>query len=73
MHVKLDGIDVVVGYQALLEVPNEQVRIGMRVSAVWASEGELVERDQRSEGNLIGWMPTGEPDVEDPGLVNWMP
>ncbi len=73
VHVKLDGIDVVVGYQALLEVPNEQVRIGMRVSAVWASEGELVERDQRSEGNLIGWMPTGEPDVEDPGLVNWMP
>ena len=31
VHVKLDGVDVVVGYQALLEVPNEQVRIGMRV------------------------------------------
>jgi uncharacterized protein len=63
----------VLGYQALLDVPNDQVRIGMRVAAVWASEGELVERDPRWEGNLVGWMPTGEPDVDDPDLVNRMP
>ncbi len=73
VHVKLDGVDVVLGFQALLDVPNDQVRIGMRVSAVWASEGELVNRDPRWEGNLIGWMPTGEPDVQDPDLVNRMP
>jgi uncharacterized protein len=73
VHVKLDDIAVVLGYQALLDIADESVRIGMRVSAVWASKGEQVERDPRWEGNLIGWLPTGEPDVEDPDLVNWMP
>lgn len=75
VHVLLDGVDVVLGYQPLLDTPNDEVRIGMRVSAVWASEGELNQgaRDPRLEGNLIGWMPTGEPDVDDPTLVNRMP
>ena len=45
---------------------------GMRLAAVWASEGE---REQHTggmgrEGGLVGWMPTGEPDVDDPDLVN---
>jgi uncharacterized OB-fold protein len=74
VHVLLDGIDVVLGYQPVLDTPNEDVRIGMRLSAVWASEGEKLEgRDPRLEGNLIGWMPTGEPDNTDPTLVNRMP
>ena len=72
VHVLLDGSDVILGYQALVDVPNDQVRIGMRVSAVWASEGEKGggTGGWQTTSNLIGWMPTGEPDVEDPDLVN---
>ena len=73
VHVKLDGVDVVLGFQPLIDVPTSAVRIGMRVSAVWASEAERGDLDPRMEGNLIGWLPTGEPDVEDPDLVNRMP
>ena len=72
VHVLLDDTDVVLGYQALLEVPNDQVRIGMRLAAVWASDAE--RRDGSGgmgrEAGLVGWMPTGEPDVDDPDLVN---
>ena len=71
VHVLLDGVDVVLNFQPLIEVPNDQIRIGMRLAAVWASEGERRHSaDPRQEGNLIGWMPTGEPDVDDPDLVN---
>ena len=73
VHVKLDGVDVVLGFQALIDVPVDDVRIGMKVAAVWASEGERTDLDPRMEGRLIGWMPTGEPDVDDPTLVNRMP
>jgi len=66
VHVLLDGTDVVMPYQPLIEVPNDQVRIGLRVSAVWASEAERAAGGE----SLIGWMPTGEPDVDDPDLVN---
>ena len=70
MHVWLDGTDVVLGYQPLLDTPNADVRIGMRVAAMWASEAEKSDNDPRAEGNLVGWMPTGEADVIDPDLVN---
>ena len=70
VHVLLDGSDVVMGYQPLIEVPNDQVRIGMRVAAVWASEGEKGAVGTWNDSNLVGWMPTGEPDVDDPTLVN---
>jgi uncharacterized OB-fold protein len=69
VHVLLDGVEVVMGYQPLLDVPNEDVRIGMRVEAIWADDPTL-SGDPRWEGNLAGWRPTGEPDVEDPELVN---
>jgi uncharacterized OB-fold protein len=73
VHVKLDGVDVVLGFQPLLDVAVDDVRIGMKVSAVWASEGEASNLDPRMEGRLIGWMPTGEADVDDPTLANRMP
>jgi hypothetical protein len=60
----------VLGYQPLLDTPNDDVRIGMRVSAVWASEAELQDLASNAEGRLLGWMPTGEPDVNDPDLVD---
>ena len=40
VHVWLDDTDVVLGYQALIEVPVEDIRIGMRLAAVWASDAE---------------------------------
>jgi uncharacterized OB-fold protein len=70
VHVWLDDTDVVLGYQPLLDTPNDDVRIGMRVSAVWASEAELQDLASNAEGRLLGWMPTGEPDVNDPDLVD---
>jgi len=70
VHVWLDDTGVVLGYQPLLDTPNDEVRIGMRVSAVWASEAELKDLASNAEGRLLGWMPTGEPDVDDPDLVD---
>jgi uncharacterized protein len=70
VHVLLDGVDVVLGYQELIEVPTDQVRIGLHVAAVWASEGEKGAGGSRNDSNLVGWIPTGQPDVDDPTLVN---
>jgi uncharacterized protein len=67
IHVLLDGADVVLPFQELLEVPNDEVRIGMRVSAIWASEGE--RSAQGFVSGLVGWMPSGQPDLDDPTLV----
>ncbi len=70
VHVWLDDTDVILGYQPVVDTPNDDVRIGMRVSAVWASEAEKADLMANAEGNLLGWIPTGEPDVTDPDLVN---
>jgi uncharacterized OB-fold protein len=70
VHVWLDDTGVVLGYQPLLDTPNEDVRIGMKVAAVWASDAELDDIPSTAEGRLLGWMPTGEPDDTDPDLVN---
>jgi uncharacterized OB-fold protein len=73
VHVLLDDTDVVLPFQELIEVPNDDIRIGMRLAAIWASEAELQDddgSDSRRIQGLVGWMPTGEPDVEDPDLVN---
>jgi uncharacterized OB-fold protein len=69
INVLLDGVEVVVQYQGLIECPNDQIRIGMRVSAVWASEAEVAD-NLTVDGNLVGWIPNGEPDVTNPDLVN---
>ena len=68
VNVLLDEVDVVIQYQGLIECPNDQIRIGMRVAAVWASEGAKSD-NLTVDGNLVGWMPNGEPDVTDPELV----
>jgi len=62
VHVLLDEHEVVIGYQNLIEVPLDEVRIGLRVQAMWDTTGAAAE--------LEGWIPTGEADVEDPNLVN---
>lgn len=58
------------GLQKLVEVPLEDVRVGMRVSAVWKPEQDRAIEDLGGMGGvgvnecLEGWMPTGEPDVD---------
>jgi len=71
--VLIDGFDVVLSYQPVIELPVEDLRIGMRVAAVWASaaeEGDRLSGTDQPLGNLIGWIPNGETDVNDPDLVN---
>ena len=72
VFVLLDGEDVVLGYQPVIELPVDDVRVGCRVSAVWASPAEAGAADGMggTYGHLLGWIPTGEPDVDDPDLVN---
>ena len=65
----LDGTDVVLGYQTLLDLPVDQIRIGMRVKAVWNEPGKSAEDNPSSQGSLRGFAPTGEPDVTDPNLA----
>jgi len=53
-----DGASVSL-YGTLLEVPHDQVRIGMRVEPVWAPDDELTT----SFENVKYWRPIDEPDV----------
>jgi uncharacterized OB-fold protein len=70
VHVWLDGTHVILGYQTLLDVANEDIRIGMRVKAVWDTEGGTHSDNPRAEGGLVGFTPTGEPDSTEPNLPN---
>ena len=70
--IRLDGVDVVLGYQELIDVPVADIHPGIRVAAMWASEAEL-ERRRAHRGQisgLVGWIPTGEPDDTSPDLLN---
>jgi uncharacterized OB-fold protein len=65
--ILLDGADGTVGQQRLSDVPLDKVRMGMRVEAVWAAEGERGEGDARGYGfgsAISGWRPSDEPDVD---------
>ena len=71
--VLLDGTDVIVPYAAVIDLPADEVRVGRRVAAVWASPAEEIDEGGGmggAWGALIGWIPSGEPDVDDPDLVN---
>ncbi len=69
-HVWLDDTDVVLGYQTLVDVPNDDIRIGMRVKAIWDETGTAGRDNPRAEGGLIGFRLTGEPDSTEPDLAN---
>lgn len=71
--VLLDGTDVILSYQPVIELPADEVHVGQRVAAVWASPAEAIDDSggmAGASGNLLGWMPSGEPSVDDPDLVN---
>ena len=73
VFVQLDDVEVVLGYQPVIDLPVEDVKIGVRVEAVWAPPGEDTGDAPSMAGafgSLLGWRPTGEPDVDDPDLVN---
>jgi len=42
--------DVVLGYQTLIDVPNDQIRIGLRVKAIWDESGTASRDNPRAEG-----------------------
>jgi uncharacterized protein len=66
--VLLDEPGGMLNLQDVVECPIDDVRIGMRVEAVWVPERErnVDEIGNRSwgsaEGCIVGWRPTGEPD-----------
>jgi uncharacterized OB-fold protein len=72
--VLLDGTDVILSYQPVIELPAEEVRVGQRVSAVWASPAEEIDSGAGgmggAYGNLLGWIPDGREDIDDPDLVD---
>ena len=72
--VLLDGTDVILPSTSRWwsSRPTE-VHVGQRVDAVWASPAEETDDGGGMGGNsgsLLGWIPNGEPDVDDPDLVN---
>ncbi|MFO7591028.1 MAG: OB-fold domain-containing protein [Acidimicrobiia bacterium] len=55
--IVLDGANV--GFIGLVTgIAPEEVRLGLRVEAVWRPDAELTE----SANNISSWIPTGEPD-----------
>jgi uncharacterized OB-fold protein len=66
--ILLDGPGGMLSLQDILEIPPTEVRVGMRVAAVWIPEEErsIAEIGNRSWGSaagcIRGWRPTGEPD-----------
>ena len=70
MHVWLDGTDVVLGYQALLDVAERGRPHRHAGRGGLGDAGEEHDDNPRAEGGLVGFAPTGEPDVTDPDLVN---
>jgi len=63
--ILLDGASGTIGQQRLLEIPMDEIRMGLRVAAVWAAPEERVADDRGyGLGNAVeGWRPTGEPDA----------
>jgi uncharacterized OB-fold protein len=69
VSIQLDEPGGTLNLQDVLDIPADDVRVGMRVEAVWAPPGErnVDEIGNRSfgsaEGAIRGWRPTGEPDL----------
>ncbi len=55
--ILLDGADIPIN-GLIQEIPADQVRMGLRVEAVWVPEGERTYSD-----TIKHWRPTGEPDA----------
>ena len=67
-NLLLDGADSTIGQQRIEGIPHDQVRMGMRVKAVWASPDERTEEGGGMRGwgltsAVKHWVPSGEPDA----------
>ena len=66
--ILLDGASGTVGQQRLLDLPLTEIRLGLRVEAVWAEPDQRrADVDARGLGlgsSIVGWRPTGEPDED---------
>jgi uncharacterized protein len=58
-YVLLDGADIAIQH-LILDIPAEEVRMGMRVKAVWKPREEWTN----SIENISHFTPTGEPDAD---------
>ena len=73
--VLLDGGGIL-SLQDVVDCPVEQVRVGMRVAAVWVpaearTTAEMTNRSAGSaEGCIRGFRPTGEPDLPPEEFVD---
>lgn len=67
-NILLDGADMYLMH-LLQEVPADQVRIGMRLQAVWKDDDEL----EPTLESIKYFRPNGEPDVDvhQPGESGW--
>ncbi|MBX6387656.1 MAG: OB-fold domain-containing protein [Frankia sp.] len=69
VSVLLDEADALLGLQPVVGIPNEEVRVGMRVEAAWLPEAERNAEEfgnrgwGSTTGAIAGWRPTGEPDL----------
>jgi hypothetical protein len=65
-NILLDGASGTVGQQRIGGIPNDQVRMGMRVKAVWNTDAPDEEgggmRGWGLGAMVKHWEPTGEPD-----------
>jgi hypothetical protein len=63
--VALDGADISI-YALVQECRPEEVRMGMRVEAVWKPDGER----EGSHEDILHFRPTGEPDMPLEAFIN---
>ena len=63
--VALDGADISI-FALIQECPPEDVRMGMRVEAVWKPDGER----QGDHEDILYFRPTGEPDLPPTAFLN---
>ncbi|WP_238429814.1 Zn-ribbon domain-containing OB-fold protein, partial [Frankia nepalensis] len=69
VSVLLDDVEALMGLQPVVDIPNEEVRVGMRVEAVWLPESERNAEEfgnrgwGSTTGAISGWRATGEPDL----------
>jgi len=63
--VALDGADISI-FALIQECKADEVRMGMRVEAVWKPDGER----QGSFEDILHFRPTGEPDVPLASIIN---
>lgn len=74
--VLLDDPGGMLNLQDIVEVPVDDMRIGMRVEAVWVPEDKRSVKDigNRSwgsvEGCIEGWRPNGEPDLPSERFID---